>query len=146
MKSKAMLVKAKDVPIKDGYHVNDFVYIEGACGFIVTASDLVHQISRTDLDRGEVVDLTAWEDGKKNPDGSKTYCMTPQGSITVSLDDIEELPATEIDLIGWVHYFGIKPRIRDNYKLLQDSCRNIDAEVDFPQWESRRLRKTTSNA
>jgi hypothetical protein len=119
-------IKTEDFPLKLGYACKmNICLIEGKKGFIIAENDLVHSVFTGEeeeivLPVGKIDDILL--------DG---YCGY---TITLTIKDIKKFLGEAVNLKKWVHYFGIKDRIYRNYKLFQESCEEIQANIKFPEW------------
>lgn len=42
---------------------------------------------------------------------------------------------TPTEFMNWAHYWGIKSRVRTNYRMFLDSCKEIGIDTStFPEW------------
>jgi hypothetical protein len=117
-------IRTKDFPIQDKYEVSVRLgIIKGKEGYIVTETDLVHSVHKSDQDEVLVPIVE-----KSNP-----ITLFPN-VIRVSVKTLLDFIGEDIPLDKWTNYFGIKSRVRENYKLLQESCKEIGADIAFPEW------------
>ena len=127
--------------VSDGWEPrNNLALIVGKKGFIVTTNDFVHW--KYSLNEEATFEL--WRQGErdeKNDDGSvrtiKTLSIFPEARLSASLEELKELVGDEVKADEWGHYFGIKGRVYSNYRGLQKTCKEIEADIDFPEWKEK---------
>lgn len=95
--------------------------IVGKTGYIVTENDLCHSICKTD----EKVELVT----RLNENHQREY----EEYTLAQLQDVAE----PVEWKDFVHYWGIKERVRRNYSLLQDSLKQIGIDAVLPKWGER---------
>jgi hypothetical protein len=114
-------IKTEDFPLGKEFKCKmNLCLVEGKNGFIITEDDLVHSIFKNEEE--EII----------LPVG-KEYDLYRGNTITLTIKDIKEY-LEDVQLEKWVHYFGIKTRIFTNYKIFQESCEEIQADIKFPEW------------
>ena len=134
MKSSVQLLEVNALPFNKEHeggmlkvNVGPFALIEGDKGYVLTNNECIHYVKKYG---DEPVKLPLhWTKGN-------SFEMMPRAEIGISFDELRTVIVGEIeDLSKWVHYFGIKARMCTNYSLLQKSCKEIGAELDFPEWK-----------
>lgn len=119
-------IRTKDFPLGDGYKINMTLgIVKGKKGYIITESDLVHTVVNTE---DEKIKLSVYKDN----------ALFPTAQIEVSVKDMMEFVGEQKELKTWIHCFGIKNRIYQNYMYFQKSCKEIGAVMEFPEWERKR--------
>lgn len=102
--------------------------IVGPKGCVLTDHECIHY---SPAPVSEPFHLPVWE--KK--EGFIT--IFPSKEIVVSVPQMIEFSETKTpEWKEWIHYFGIKSRIYDNFRLLKKSLKAIGATVDFPDWNN----------
>jgi|SRR5687768_17018145 len=99
-------------------------FIEGPAGYIVTENDFCHQV-RSLAENIELRIRMPWEAEQENLPAFQVF----------TLEQIREMATPVTSFREWVHYWGIKARIRSNYEELLDSMREIGADPrTMPGW------------
>jgi len=107
--------------------------IEGEKGIIVSDKELIHVIYMKDEINTAEYNLPVTFERKED---GETYYLS-FGYKTIPLKSIlKKSPRMigESKLKKFIHYFGIKSRIHGNYTLLQNSAKEINARVIWPDW------------
>jgi hypothetical protein len=116
-----------------------YAIVQGKKGFIVTDNEFCFQIrtndERASFDVYEKFNEYTNEDGKK----CKTIAMVPRFRLYGDLSDLVSrvVEGEEIDISSWIKYFGIKGRICNNYEYFKKACKEIEADLSFPEWKSK---------
>jgi len=115
--------------LKEGFATRGkLALIEGDKGYVVTTNDFVHW--KYSLD--EEAEFELWREAK---DGK--IDVFPAAILKATLNELRTCLCGSVELDKWGHYFGIKARVRSNYQLLQESCKEIRAKIDFPEWGNK---------
>lgn len=113
-----------------------YALIEGENGYIVTDNECVHQRNFKD----EPAAFDVYKKPEKTNDGMIVFA-TPVAYINLTLPELRKLIKEDIENPqDWIHYFGIKDRIKRNYALLKESIKTIGAKENLPIWD-KRIRK-----
>jgi len=117
--------------------------IEGTNGWIITNNEAVHWVGEL----GQPIHLPVYDAKFTNDIGQ---VMVPvfyrEIPMAINIEDLEqyEIAATSIDSPSaldwkkWIHYFGIKSRIGDNYRGLVVSMKKIGAVSEMPDFTQYR--------
>jgi hypothetical protein len=105
--------------LTDGESTFTYGVIVGVHGYIVTETDCCHALSKF----GDTEELRyTWSDGVES------------AYTTISIGEMLDR-ATPVPVNKFVAYWGIKPRMRENYRILLDSVKEIGADLtQFPEW------------
>lgn len=134
MKSKLMLLEVNALPFEkehDGgelkVNVGPFALIEGELGYVVTQNECIHYIKK--YGESAIRFPLHWTAA----DGS--FEIMPRAELPVTFDELKTVAVGEIgNVTEWIHHWGIKDRICRNYSILKKSCKEIGAEIDWPEW------------
>jgi hypothetical protein len=135
MESKLMLLEVNALPFEKEYDggtqkvsIGPWVLIEGDSGYILTNDECIHFVKK--YGDAEAIKLPLHWTGK---DGS--FSMMPHAELPVTFDELKTAAVGEIGNVReWIHYWGIKTRIGANYSILKESCKDIGADIDWPDW------------
>lgn len=112
-------------------HSVEMMIIKGKTGYIISESDCCHRVySLSEFESKITLVVSSLDSGSNRSD---QFYLNMKGRDVVP--ELKPGKSKSLDLKKFIHYFGIKPRVRRNYEILQESCKLIGAEVDFPEWE-----------
>jgi hypothetical protein len=117
-------IRTKDLPLQEGFECSfQLALVEGKKGYIITENDLVHAV------------FVSEEENIKIPISKKGEFSLGY-SVEVPIKYLKEnFLGEDVDIKTWVHYFGIKGRVANNYSIFKKSCTEIKAKLNFPEWE-----------
>lgn len=120
------------------YHNEEFLLVRTEENrWILSHSDLVHWIMNGKTD------TVTLEYMKDIPVGVTVSLGDAIQVEELSLDDLIELennnPMDKSSLARWIHYFGIKDRVKRNYDMLKKSLTEMGVNPDeiLPKWKYR---------
>ena len=115
---------------KDGIQkigMGPFALIEGVKGYIVTNDECIHWVKKYGDEPCRFP--LYYERGNK-------FNMLPHAELAVDFDELLTVKVGPIgDIAKWIHYFGIKNRMLQNMNILKKSCKEIEADIEWPEWK-----------
>jgi len=115
-------------------HGSRLLVIIGSKGWLVTDEECIHYKAAL----GEPISVQVWR--KPDPPDEQGRTRIPvfpnEAPAEIFMEDLERFQKDRgMEMFDWskfVHYWGIKDRMAQNYKMLEQSAQEIGAFVEFP--------------
>jgi hypothetical protein len=109
-----------------------YAILKGDLGIVVTDDECYHSFPN---ERG-MFHFEVYPFPVVNIHGDKKISMTPSHVIKFNDHELKIVTTEEIvDISKWINYFGVKSRIKSNYDLFKNTCKEIGSTIVLPKWK-----------